>query len=248
MVKRAQTSFGKSASEVMTKIYFLHGITGSKNNFIYLAKHFPNSESFDLIGWGSERKPNVTYDKKLYLNFIEDRIKQKCIIVGHSLGAILAKEFALQNPNLVEKLFLISYPLQENPKKLRKIWENERSLSIYLKNGFISRLICHSKIVYKYLFLPFAYLFNRKYYLSIRDYFHHTYQSLSSSISDTILKDNWHTLLKIKDKVVLIVGEKDWYVDKKLAQRFAYFEIRNMGHIFFNHEDEIAEIIKNNTP
>ncbi len=230
------------------KVYFLHGVTGSKNNFIYLAKHFPNSESFDLIGWGNEKKPKVTYDKKLYLNFIKPKIRKRCILVGHSLGAILAKEFALQNPNLVEKLFLISYPLQENPQGLKNVWLNERSFSMYLKNGFISRIVCNSKAIYKYLFLPFSFIVNQKYYLSIRDYFHHTYQSLSSSIKDTILKDDWHTLLKIKSKVVLIVGQNDWYVDKKLAQRFAYFEIRNMGHIFFNHEDEIAEIIKNNTP
>ena len=71
----------------------------------------------------------------------------------------------------------------------------------------------------------------------------HTHNSLTSSIKDTILKDDWKTLLKIKDKLVMIIGTNDWYVDNKLATNFTNYQIKKMEHIFFNHEKEIAKIM-----
>jgi pimeloyl-ACP methyl ester carboxylesterase len=69
----------------MTKIFFIHGLTGSKNNFLNLQKHFPGSQSFDLIGSGGTDKPaDLPYDPDTYLTFLETQIKEKAILLSHS--------------------------------------------------------------------------------------------------------------------------------------------------------------------
>jgi len=74
-----------------------------------------------LIGFGRETKPKVTYDKDLFLAVLEKKIVVSSILVGHSMGAILAKEFALKHPDLVERIYTINYPLQEGPEKMERV-------------------------------------------------------------------------------------------------------------------------------
>jgi 3-oxoadipate enol-lactonase len=226
------------------KTYFIHGLAGSKNNFKYLQEYFPNSESFDLPGFGREEKPDVVYDKEFFINFLEKKIRDKCILVGHSMGSMVAKDFALKHPDLVEKLYLISYPLQKSPKALSKIYNHNSFISMFMKDGLWSRFLCNSKHYYKYIIFPFAFIFKHKYYDSIKDYFLHTHHSLMSSMDDMIMKDDYKELFKVKDKAVLIYGENDLYVDKSLMKEFNSYEIKGMGHYFFGYEEKIKKIIE----
>ncbi len=229
----------------MVKIVFLHGMTGSKENFKYLEKELREDfelQSFDLVGFGQEKKPKVRYDKEVFLSFIEDKInfseKEQYILVGHSMGAMLAKEFTLKYPRNVTRAILINYPLKK--EKLLSHWFNR----MYLNGALLGKILCHTKHMWKYLFYPYFFIFQRSYFASFRNYFEHTYHSECSTLRNLIVQDNKDILKKIKNKVVFIVGEKDHFTDFKFIKSFDNYIIGEMGHLFFGYEQEIAKIIR----
>lgn len=67
----------------------------------------------DQIGWGKSSKPNVHYSFHLLAansKKLLDALKiEKAIVIGHSIGGMLATRFALMYPEATEKLIL------ENP-------------------------------------------------------------------------------------------------------------------------------------
>ncbi len=227
----------------MSKMYFIHGLTGSKNNFIHLQAHFPGSESFDLAGFGEADKPDASYDKEFYVQFLETKIKTRATLVGHSMGSILAKEFALAHPELVEKLFLISYPIQKDGKLLEQMIKDPMSRAL-IGDGRYSKLMNRIDQSTKVLAVPLSFIFWHKYYLTVRDYYRHTPASLARAAHNTVFKDNYRTLYDVKDKATLIVGERDRNVDQGLLSDFDYHIIPKMRHYFFGYEDQIATTIK----
>ena len=113
-----------------------------------------------------------------------------------------------------------------------------------MSNSIVSRLFCDSKIIWKYFYLIIVFIFKRESYLSAKDYFKHTYNSVYSSVVDYIENDDWNTIRMVKDKAVFISGEKDFYVDKTLLENFIHYTIKDMGHLFGSHQTEIISIIK----
>jgi len=231
---------------LQNNIVFIHGMAGSKNNFKYLSPKFPGSLIFDLPGFGEAPKPNVKYDKELFIEFLEKKITKPSILVGHSLGAILACDFAIKHPNLVNKVFCINYPLQKSRKNLRISIMDSWIGRLFITENLFSKILCRTKRVWKYIFLPIAYLLQPKYFDSTKDYFKHTYQSEISTLRDTILQDDPNKLSKINDKIFFIAGEHDPLLEKKLLTEFKHKIIPKMGHLFFEYEDQVAEIIANN--
>ena len=224
----------------MRTILFLHGSAGSKNNFKYLRKELSELESitFDLIGFGDEKKPKIKYDVKKFLDDINSKLKGKKVdyIVGHSLGAILAKEYALKNK--VKNLFLINYPIDKEKilnSKFNKMFSEEK---------LFAKILCWTKNVWKYSLYPFAFIFYNKYFDSFKDYFKHSNHSETSTLNNVILKDNIETLNKIKNKVIMIYGSQDIFIDENKIKRYKRYKIKKMKHSFFYHEKEIAKIIQ----
>ena len=226
-------------------IIFLHGLTGSHHNFDGFKTYFKNAKSFDIIGFASERKPKTTYDKQLFLDFLETKIHEDCIIIGHSMGAILAKDFAILHPELVKRVYLLSYPLQKDQNGIKNILNKDIFVRFYMSNSILSKSFCSSKAVWKYLLLVFIFIFAKDSYNSAKDSFKHTYNSVYSSIIDYIEKDDWKSIQLIKDKLLFISGENDFYVDKDLINNFNHVTIANMSHLFSGYENEISKIINN---
>lgn len=92
---------------------FLHGFIDSSHSFAALIEHFPHaieSYSIDQRGHGQTETAtsyaisDFTSDA---IEFIERIIGQRVILVGHSMGSIVAQRTALFRPDLVQKLILI---------------------------------------------------------------------------------------------------------------------------------------------
>jgi len=235
----------------MHKIIFIHGLLGSKNNFTYLEQTFPeyNTTSIDLIGFGNEIKPSIKYDVNDFIISLEQKLNlgnhsdTPYILVGHSLGALLAKELTVKYPDRVIKSFLISYPFLEKSEALRAYSFFDRK---YAEGTWWTKMLCRSEIFYQWLFYPFIYLFKFKYRQSYIDAFKHTYQSAHGAIENTIFKDNKEKLHRIAGKIILINGELDRSVDFAFSNHFNHYMIPEMGHPFFGYEHQISEIIKSN--
>jgi pimeloyl-ACP methyl ester carboxylesterase len=228
------------------KTYFIHGITGSKHNFYALQKYFPNSESFDLIGFASAPKPKADYDKAFFLKYLEQKITEPGIIVGHSMGSMLAKHFALAHPDLVKRLYLISYPIHKTVEALEGVvTKDPLTRGLLSLNNRTFGLAFAGNWATAPLALPLAYIFRRGLYLSLWNSYHFTRNSLRGSVYNTVLKDDYHELEQVKAKLMLIAGENDPDVDRTLLQPYHHFIIGKMRHTFFGYEREIANLVIN---
>ena len=74
-------------------------------------EHF-NCVAFDMIGSGMTAKPDYDYETEHYVKHVADFFKamdiKKASIIGLSLGARVASRFAIDHPENVERLILLS--------------------------------------------------------------------------------------------------------------------------------------------
>jgi len=233
------------------RIVFLHGLLGSKNQFEYLEKELRDfdTSSFDIVGFGSAHKPSLDYDVRDFLAFLERKLNlsedpgNRYFLVGHSLGALLAKELTIKYQSRIIKCFLISYPFLEGDKALQAYGYFDRK---YAQGTWWTRFLCQTEFLYKWIFYPFIFIFRYKYRKSYMDFFKHSYRSAYGAINNTIFADRKENLDSIYDKVILINGERDRAIDLIYARRFSNHTIPGMGHNFFGYESKLAEIIRSN--
>ncbi len=101
----------------------------------------------DIVGYGESDKPDAPYDRPYFSAwlraFLETLGIDKTYIVGLSQGGAIALQFALENPQMVDKLVVVdSGALGAQPSllpMLGMIWMNSFPSSI--ANRFISRYL-----------------------------------------------------------------------------------------------------------
>jgi len=97
-------------------VVLLHGIGSNAGSFAPLLQAFDNSHpmlAWDAPGYGSSQPLDVAWpdasDYAAALNrLLTDIGIARCILIGHSLGALIVARFALVSPQKVTALFLIS--------------------------------------------------------------------------------------------------------------------------------------------
>lgn len=106
----------------------------------------------DIVGYGESDKPDAPYNRPYFSMWLKDFLKElnisKAHIVGLSQGGAIALQFAIDNPEMVNKLVLVDsaglgakvsfWPL------IGTIWMN--SFPSSLANRFNSRFILHKPI------------------------------------------------------------------------------------------------------
>ena len=111
------------AGEGDATVVFLHGYTGSKENFLALMPLLPGRKLLapDLPGWGeSERKPGADYGYAAQAERIAEwltTLGQPVTLVGHSMGGGIAALVAARHPQRITKLVLMDaggVPFDEN--------------------------------------------------------------------------------------------------------------------------------------
>lgn len=97
------------------------------HQFKKFAKHF-KVVRYDLRGFG---KSDFSYGPYSHVEDLHSLLKhlkiEKASLVGLSLGGIIAADFTIEHPGMVEKLVLTSSGLRAGPKSLR----NARAAAIY---------------------------------------------------------------------------------------------------------------------
>jgi pimeloyl-ACP methyl ester carboxylesterase len=98
-------------------VLLLHGLGGSIESWINNVNEMSSSQvlriiALDLPGFGQSDKPKISYTIKFYQQFIAKFLRNlhinKISIVGSSLGGHIAAEVAINSPDIVDKLVLIS--------------------------------------------------------------------------------------------------------------------------------------------
>lgn len=112
----------QSPKKPTATIILLHGIGSSLGMWQDVANKLPLSVrviAVDLLGFGDSPKPTwSTYNAKMQADSIAATLFAKkvvgpLVVVGHSLGALVAVEFAKSYPILTKSLVLVSPPLYQ---------------------------------------------------------------------------------------------------------------------------------------
>lgn len=110
-------------------VLFLHGVGNSGAAWDEVVAKLPNDLhiiSIDLLGFGnSPRPPWAVYNartqaRSVLATFFKLRLTGPVVVVGHSLGALVAVEVARRYPLLVKSLILFSPPFYRNDVKSRR--------------------------------------------------------------------------------------------------------------------------------
>jgi len=98
-------------------VLLLHGLGGSIDSWTNNIDEMSQSlriVAVDLPGFGMSDKPKVSYTIKFYQEFVVEFLKslnlKSASIVGSSLGGQIAAEVAINHPDIVDRLVLISPP------------------------------------------------------------------------------------------------------------------------------------------
>lgn len=98
-------------------IVWLHGIGGTHRYWTCVPSALPTfgrrAVLLDLLGFGGSPRPWIRYTTAVHLSAVRHCLKREeapVVLVGHSLGAILALAYAARYPEQVRALVLISLP------------------------------------------------------------------------------------------------------------------------------------------
>ncbi len=106
---------------------FLHGIAASSVTWTYVVPLLADRYRcvcIDLLGFGDSPIPEkAEYTLKEHVDAVARtidglRLREPFVLVGHSMGALIATRYAARNPKRVRRLVLVSPPIYVNPSAL----------------------------------------------------------------------------------------------------------------------------------
>lgn len=237
-------------------IVFVHGFSESAicwDDIVNKLKGHGNLVTYDCAGHGDNAKlwPNVSFE--LYVEQLGQLVRhlkknekfEKIILVGHSQGAAIAAQYAIQKPEYVNGLMLISaffrvdMPLKaiwNNFLQLvqqgdsRRFWDLNSSLLLGVKSGIWSGL--RGQVIQQHL-----------------DFF--VKEQLVVLINALLNVSVRVDPLKLKNKpVYLIHGEYDImvpnYYSKEILKDIPdakYIEIDNANHLLVELEPNVSQLL-----
>lgn len=102
-----------SGRDAETLVVFIHGQPGSREDFDELALRLSESIttlSYDRPGWGKSdlEVSNILGNSRHLMNLVTEARASSVILVGYSYGTAIALQAAIEFPNLIRGLVLIS--------------------------------------------------------------------------------------------------------------------------------------------
>lgn len=235
-------------------IVFLHGFLASsrywRKNQKELAKRY-STLAVDLLGFGRSPKPkDSSYDYDDHLSALHhtleaQKVDTPMILVGHSMGALLALRYASKHPDKVASLHLFNPPLFLDQHQAR---ENLRA------TGKIYRAILYSR--WRRWFwrgaylLPFFYVPTYQGKSGHVGIMRHTHLSRERSLQNIIEKQqSFRDLYNLSVPAKLVVSRYDRYA---YQQNLALHDLPKNIEVIFKDSDhhfpirypeEVVEII-----
>lgn len=218
-------------------LVFLHGFRGNGSGLIEFKPFFPNHQVFIPSIPPAGKQDLEKYDLDHYLSWIKNYLKEnhieKPILIGHSMGSILAAAFAHRYPELINQKLILMGPIS---KKSPRIFIPLQPLML------IAPRLTVDYIFTRYLFVPK----DKTLFRHALDLTNQCTDDFPSKIS--LLKSaffaNRYSIADFPNtkQTLLIAGEKDRLIPKSVTQKLAknyHWDleiVKNTGHIL-NYED-----------
>ena len=125
-------------------IVLLHGFLASSQYFKVLRRRLSRTHrviAIDLLGFGRSPKPDACeYTYSDHISALHSTLQslglKRFMLVGHSLGALIALRYSLTYPNAVQALGLLNPPMYRTPKE---------AVTIFQSTGLHYRALLHSR-------------------------------------------------------------------------------------------------------
>jgi cis-3-alkyl-4-acyloxetan-2-one decarboxylase len=131
-------------------IVLLHGFLASSKYWMRMQPFLTNAGyrviTVDLLGFGDAPKPHsASYNYEDHIAYIDSvitmlKITQPFVLVGHSMGALLAARYGNVFPNRVSALILLHPPLYTTPHEARATLRNTGMLYRFLLDSNYRRI------------------------------------------------------------------------------------------------------------
>ena len=125
-------------------IVLLHGFLASSHYFKALRERLAMTHtviSIDLLGFGKSPKPVSTYTYEEQVSAIHATLASlgisRFVLIGHSLGALVALRYAITHPEQVKHLGLLHPPMYRS---------HEQALETLQETGMHYRVMLHSPL------------------------------------------------------------------------------------------------------
>jgi pimeloyl-ACP methyl ester carboxylesterase len=199
-------------------LLFLHGITGSRRYFQKRVRPLERDYRLvlpDLLGFGLSPKPYLEYTLDLFRDsvraFVEERglAARPLTLIGHSLGGLIALEYASRYGEHVRRMILVSLPRYSDPVTAHALfWRGSPHYRRLLNEHSLAETLSQMKrsgleITLRYLLrFPWSVLIDSHKF---------TFKSLTSTLEHCLLDYQVDRILPFVPPVptLLIHGEQD---------------------------------------
>lgn len=202
----------------------------------------------DLLGFGRSPWPDVHYTVDDHLAALEGTLEERGLdrvlldVAGHSMGAVLAAEFAARHPGRVGRLTLIGLPYFQSESDVRSIAARLGLLArLTVGDHWGARAACGLMCALRPLLIFLAPILAPRLPSAVaQDALRHNFTSYSRSLQNVVVRHRLDdTIAALAGRPVLLIhGEMDRVVPvenvRPLAQRFPSFEIKvlpDTGHL-----------------
>jgi pimeloyl-ACP methyl ester carboxylesterase len=132
------------ASDTSAPVLFLHGFGSSlsqwQRNLSPLSQTH-TTYALDLLGFGASEKASTAYNVALWAEqtyeFWKTFINRPMVLVGHSLGAVVALAAAVNHPEMLDGLVLLTLP----PARQELLSGKTQAIALWVEGLFASPLL-----------------------------------------------------------------------------------------------------------
>ncbi|MDC6388939.1 alpha/beta hydrolase [Maribacter sp. PR1] len=196
-------------------LVFIHGLTGSKNYWKRDLDTISGTHKLllvDLLGFGDSPKPNSDYSLEMQLGALEAIISREgfdrgeTLLVGHSMGAIIAVALLEKHPDWFRGAIAIGTPVYKHMGEFNDIM-SEHSLFDRLTANKYSKYLCLLHPIFMTRIFKPENLSDDVF----ADANKHTWQSYYNSLNEIILDTDLYAIARNigNKKVVFIHGDQD---------------------------------------